>query len=190
MQSYYSNRGETERTKSRAQHSSSSGGSVHNIRDASESTVFPQRTRVRVLGGWWRAQPTDGQEAALQHHAASAVINVCQRKTHVTPTPTSRGRRSGNAPHQAATSVRRWQPQRRRWVVIVLVGWYGTTQCQRRRRNHENSNVFSCRRITAMTGCRPATAPGTAQCPPARTRAQDNEELRNVPSRTMSGGHL
>jgi len=51
MQSYRSNRGETERTKRRAQHSSSSGGNVHNIRDASESTVFQQRARVRVLGG-------------------------------------------------------------------------------------------------------------------------------------------
>ena len=43
MQGYHSNRGETERTKRRAQRSSSSGGSVHNIRDASESTVFQQR---------------------------------------------------------------------------------------------------------------------------------------------------
>jgi len=53
MQGYHSNRGETERTKRRAQRSSSSsgGGSVHNIRDASESTVFQQRARVRVLGG-------------------------------------------------------------------------------------------------------------------------------------------
>jgi len=76
MQSYHSNRRETERTKRRAQHSSSGGGSVRNIRDASESTVFQQRTRVRVLGGWWRAQPTDGQETALQHHAASAATNV------------------------------------------------------------------------------------------------------------------
>jgi len=45
MQSYHSNRRERKRTKSRAQRSSSSGGSVHNIRDASESTVFQQRAR-------------------------------------------------------------------------------------------------------------------------------------------------
>ena len=128
MQSYHSNRGETERTKRCAQRSSSSGGSVHNIRDAGESAVFQQRARVRVLGSWWRAQPTDEQETALQPHAASAATNVCQRKTPVTPT--SRGRRSGNALHQAATSVRRWQPQHRRWAVVVLVGWYGTVQCQ------------------------------------------------------------
>ena len=51
MQSYHSNRGETERTKRRAQRSSSGGGSAHNIRDAGESTVFQQRARVRVLGG-------------------------------------------------------------------------------------------------------------------------------------------
>ena len=76
MQSYHSNRRETERTKRRAQRSSSSGGSVHNIRDASESTVFQQRARVRVLGGWWQAQPTDGQETALQPHVASAATNV------------------------------------------------------------------------------------------------------------------
>ena len=51
MQSYHSNRRERKRTKRRAQHSSSSGGSVHNIRDATESTVFQQRALVRVLGG-------------------------------------------------------------------------------------------------------------------------------------------
>ena len=33
-------------------------------------------------------------------------------------------------------------------------------------------------------------APGTVQRPPARTRASENEELRNVPSRTMFSGHL
>ena len=63
---------------------------------------------------------------------------------------------------------------RRRRAVVVLVGRSGTAPCvRRRRRNHRNSNVFSCRRVTATTGCRPATAPGTAQRPPARTRASE-----------------
>ena len=48
MQSYHSNGGETERTKRRAQRSSSSGsgGSVHNIRDAGESTAHRERSQL------------------------------------------------------------------------------------------------------------------------------------------------
>jgi len=55
--------------------------------------------------------------------------------------------------------------------LTLAFGSFGTAQCVRRRLL--NSNVFSCRRITATTGCRPVTTPGTAQRPPVRTCASE-----------------
>ena len=142
--------------------------------------VIIQYTRCKVI----TATGEKRKELKGAHSAAAAAAAVYI--TYATP---ASQRCSSNALHLAATGgSNRPSPTS---SVVVLVGRSGTAPCvRRRRRNHRNSNVFSCRRIAAATGCRPATAPGTAQRPPARTRASENEELRHVPKRTMSSGHL
>ena len=110
MQSYHSNRRETERTKRRAQRSSSSGGSVHNIRDpASQRCSSNARVSVFLAADGELSRPTGRRRHSSTTRRVQRPTSG-RRKTRATPTPTSRGRRSSNALHLAATSIRRQQP--------------------------------------------------------------------------------
>jgi len=93
-----------------------------------------------------------------------------RRKTRATPTPTSRGQRSSNALHLTATSARRQQP-----AVADKQLSYSSDVPEPRSTSDGGDETTT----TATTGCRPATAPGTAQRPPARTR---DSETRNSES--------
>jgi len=179
----------------RAQRSSSSGGRVRNIRRRRQRVgdgvpAMHGTRRQPASGGRNRPSPTSSRrtrrtfrnrsvrQTAARHQAATSVRNqeptvADEQLSYSSDVPEPRSASEGgtapggNQRPEAGTD-------RCRRAVVVLVGCSGTAQCvRRRRRNHRNSNVFSCRRRAAATRCRPAAAPGTTQRPPARTRASE-----------------
>ena len=179
----------------RTQRSSSSGGRVRNIRRrrqrVGDGVPATHGTRRQPATGTRnRPSPTSSRrtrrafrnravrQTAVRHQAAHSVRNqeptvadeqLSNSSDVSEPRSASDG---GTAPGDNQRPEARTDSRRR--VVVVLVGRSGTAPCvRRRRRNHRNSNVFSCRPIAAATGCRPAAAPGTAQRPPARTRVSE-----------------
>jgi len=99
MQSYHSNRGETERTKRRAQHSAAAAAAAVYITyatPASQRCSSNARLSVFFAADGELSRPTGRKRHSSTTRRVQRPTSG-RRKIRATPTPTSRGRRSSNA---------------------------------------------------------------------------------------------